>query len=603
MPSDRRGFLKQAGISLAATGAAELAASDGATQTSTRGIVNCADLSRQGPKEVVRGKTAVASSQNPIVTPTMLDILKAGGNSVDAVVAGSITQATVQPEMTNHTGSVSFLYWEAKTGKTYQLNSTGTLVPHLPPFQTSPPGGANWSWFGYGQSVATIACIPGFMPAMAALHSRFGTRPWKSLVEPAIPWPEDGFPVDEFARSLLEGGLEGHSQFPSSRELFLPSGFTPSVGERFKNPTLARTLRGLADEGPTYFTTGKWAQRFVETANQLGWRITLADLSNNPPRWQEPFRFSHKGYEIVQLGPPERQGVFCSMVLGILKHLDIASLGHYVESAESLYYMAQALRRAGFELGQLHDPEFFGSPLEVWTSDDYHAKLAEIIRRARPKPGVDLTRHVELTTGRLNLQAFGYATAGPDLNPRQPAGSCELTCVDAQGNWVQMMNTLQSGGIPGVVVEGVPMSGSNAAFGMAAAIAGWLGLPGSRIRCVLGNTIVLKGGKPYLSMGTPGNVHCTIPQMLSSVLDYGKDPYEAATLPRMLPMRDDYTVEIESRIAPRVLRDLMKLGVKLYPLPPYQYQMGSFQQAWRDSDTGLLSASTDPRRAGKAGGF
>ena len=603
MASDRREFLKQAGISLAAGGATGFASAEGTKPSQAPSAVNCADLSRQGPKDVVRGKRAVASSQHPIVTQTMLDVLKAGGNSVDAVVAGSITQATVQPEMTNHTGSVSFLYWEAKTGKTYQLNSTGTLVPHLPPFQTSPPGPAQWSWFGYGQTVGSIACIPGFMPAMAALHNRFGTKPWKSLVEPAIPWAEDGFPVDEFARARLESSLEGHSYFPSSRALFLPEGFTPSVGERFKNQALAGTLRGLADEGPTYFTTGKWAQRFVEMANQLGWRIKLEDLSSNPPRWQEPFRFSHKGYEIVQLAPPERQGVFCSIVLGILDHLGIASLGHYTESAESLYYMAHALRRAAFELGQLHDPEFFGSAVEVWASGDYHAKLAEIIRRTRPKPGVDLTRHVELTTGRLNLQAFGYATSGPDPNPSQPAGSCELTCVDAQGNWVQMMNTLQSGGIPGVVVEGVPMSGSNAAFVMPASIAGWLGLPGSRIRCVLGNTIVMKEGKPYLSMGTPGNVHCTIPQMLSTVLDYGKDPYEAATLPRMLPMREDYTVEIESRVSTRVLRDLMKLGAKLHPLPPYQYQMGSFQQAWRDAATGLLSASTDPRRAGKAGGL
>jgi gamma-glutamyltranspeptidase / glutathione hydrolase len=304
----------------------------------------------------------------------------------------------------------------------------------------------------------------------------------------------------------------------------------------------------------------------------------------------------------VQLAPPERQGLFCNMVLGILKHLDIASLGHYTESAESLYYMAQAMRRAEFELGQLHDPEFFGVPLEVWTSDDYHAQLAKILRIARPKLGVDLTRHVELTSAKANLQAFGWSSAGPDPKPKTPAGSCELTCVDEQGNWVQMMDTLQSGGIPGIVVDGVPMIGSHAGFDMVNGIAGWLGLPGSRMRSVIGNTIVLKNGKPILSMGTPGNVHCTIPQMLSNVLDYGKDPYEAAVLPRMLPMRDDYTVEIETRIPERVLRNLVKLGAKLKPLPPYDCHMGSFQQAWRDSDNGLLNASSDPRRAGMAGG-
>src|SRR6185295_7064364 len=361
--------------------------------------------------------------------------------------------------------------------------------------------------------------------------------------------------------------------------------------------------RRLADEGPEYFTKGDWGKHFVETANRLGWAIKLEDLTSNPPRWGEPMRYRYRDHEVVQLAPPERQGVFCNMVLGILKHLDIASLGHYTESADSLYYMAHALRRAEFELGQLHDPEFFGVPLDVWTSDEFHAGIAKILKTTRPKSGVDLTRHVELTTARANLQAFGWSSSGPGTRPPQPAGSCELTCVDAEGNWVQMMDTLQSGGIPGIAVDGVPMIGSHAGFDMQYSIAGWLGVPGSRMRSVLGNTIVLKNGKPVLSMGTPGNVHCTMPQVLSNVLDYGKDPYDAVVLPRMLPMRSDYTIEIETRISERVLRDLVKLGTKLKPLPPYDFHMGSFQQAWRDPTTGLLNASTDPRRAGAAGGL
>jgi len=592
---ERREFLRNAAMA----GAALEAASSGAQKAhaATSETLSCNDLSRQGPKAVVRGKRAVAASQHPIVTETMLDVLKSGGNAVDAALAGAITQATVQLDMTNHTGTVTFLYWEAKTGKTYQLNSMGTLAPNLPPFHTYPPG------LGGVAEGPPMACIPGFMPGVGAIHSRFGSKPWKSLVEYAIPWAENGHRMDEFTRAVLEYELEGNTFFPSMRELYAPSGFTPSVGENWKNPPLAKTLRRLADEGPEYFTKGEWGKHFVETANHLGWMIKQEDLSNNPPRWCEPLRWQHRGYEVVQLAPPERQGLFCNMVLGILKHLDITSLGHYSESAESLYYMAHAMRRADFELGQLHDPEFFGVPADVWTSDEFHAQIAKILRSTRPKSGVDLTKHVELTSARANLQAFGWSSAGPDPKPRQPAGSCELTCVDEQGNWVQMMDTLQSGGIPGIVVDGVPMIGSHATFDMLNPIAGWLGIPGSRMRCVIGNTIVLKDGKPVFSMGTPGNVHCTIPQVLSSVLDFGKDPYEAAVLPRMLPMRYDYTIEIETRIPEHVLRDLVKMGAKLKPLPPYDFHMGSFQQAWRDPNTGLLNASSDPRRAGVAGGI
>src|ERR1700728_2213642 len=194
MENDRRTFLQQAGLGLAAAGlaAGARAASGGV------GFTPCNQLERQGPKEVVHGKRAVASSQNPIVTQTMLDVLKAGGNAADAVVAGCITQAVVQLDHTNHTGSVSFLYWEAKTGKTYYLNSQGTLVPDLPPFRTFPQGPPP-----IGRESA-LACIPGGVPGLGAIHARFGSKPWKSLVEPAIPWAEDGFPLDEFERATLE---------------------------------------------------------------------------------------------------------------------------------------------------------------------------------------------------------------------------------------------------------------------------------------------------------------------------------------------------------------------------------------------------------------
>jgi gamma-glutamyltranspeptidase/glutathione hydrolase len=595
MSTDRRTFVKRAGLGVVAAGMGVGATGVAAETVFPSAGVTCNDLPRQGPKEVIVGKRAVASSQSSIVTQTMLDVMKAGGNAIDAAVAGMITQATVQPEMTNHTGTVSYLYYEAKSGTVFQLNSMGTLAPNLPPFRPYPPG--------LGGVAGGMACIPGFMPGVAAVHGRFGSKPWKSLVEPAIPWAENGFVVDEFQRAVLEFELLGNTFFPSMRELLAPTGFSPSIGDLLKNPALAKTLRRLADEGPEYFTKGEWAKHFVDAGNKMGWPIKMQDLVATPPRWQEPLRFNHNGYEIVQLSPPERQGAFCCIVLGILKHLDIASLGHYAESAESLYYFAHAMRRAEFEMGFLQDPEFFDQPIDIWTSDEFHARLAEILKRSRPKAGVNLTRHVELTTSRANLQAFGYATEGPNPNAPPPSGSCEITCVDPQGNWVQAMDTLQSGGIPGIVVDGVPMLGSHAGFSMSQFIQGWLGVPGMRMRSGLGNTIVLKGGKPVLSMGSPGNVHCTVPQVLSNVIDFKMDPYQAAVVPRMLPMRDDYTIAIENRIPTRVLSDLMRLGAKLEPLPPYDFHMGSFQQGWRDQTTGELCASTDPRRAGKAGGF
>lgn len=540
-----------------------------------------------GPKVPVTAEKAVCASQHPIVTNTMLQVMKDGGNAVDAAIAGCLVQATVQQDMTNHTGTVTFLYYEAKTGKTYQLNSMGTIVGDLPPFRQVPPG-SMYTAYGAGP----FAVIPGFMPGMKAMFERFATKPWDYLCQSAIKWAEEGHTVNSFEHLVIAQTVDFYLYTQSGRDHFLPDGFLPQVGQRWPKPELTKTLKRLAQEGPDEFISGEWARQFVERANQLGWKIEMQHMDAMPPRWQEPKRYKHREYEIVQLAPPERQAVFSAIVLGILDALNITSFGHYSESAEALYYFAQALRRANIETGALYDPETFEDPTDVLMSPEYHQMLARILLNSKPK--VDLTKHVQLTAGPNALRAAG-------VTPEQPAGSCELSIVDSDGNWVQMMNTLQSGGIPGEVVGGVPMVGSHAMTHMLGGIAGWFG-PGGRMRSVIGNTMVFKEGKPWLALGTPGNVHCTVPQVLSNILDYGMEPYAAIDAPRMLPIEEDYKISIESRIAPSVVADLAKLGVLIKPLPTYDYHMGTFQTSWRDQD-GKLHSTAGPRRAGIADGF
>jgi gamma-glutamyltranspeptidase / glutathione hydrolase len=518
----------------------------------------------------------------------MMDTMRRGGNAVDAAIAGCLVQATVQQDMTNHTGTVTFLLWEAETGRIHELNSMGTIVPGLAPFTRVPEGKGGL----YTSGTSPYAVIPGFMPAMKALHERFATRRWDELCEPAIRWAEEGHEVDSFEHLVMAQTVDFFLYTPSGREHFTPTGHLPQVGDRFAQPVLARTLRRLADEGPEHFISGDWARHFVERANELGWPIELEHMGKFPPRWGEGLRYRHGDHEIVQLSPPERQGVFCSLVLGILEHLDIVSLGHYADSAEALYYFGHALRRASFETGFLNDPATWEDPSETLMSSDYHAMLADILRQSRPT--VDLRQHVELTSSPNALAAGG-------AKPKQPAGSCELSIVDPQGNWVQMMNTLQSGGIPGEVLDGVPMVGSHGMTSLSSMIAGWFA-GGGRMRSVIGNTIVLRDGKPWWALGSPGNVHCTVPQVLSNVLDYGMDPYAAEDAPRMLPLEDDYKLSVESRLPEGVVEGVARLGVLVEPLPRYDYHMGSFQMSWRGDD-GRLSAAAGPRRAGSAAGL
>ena len=552
-------------------------------------------LAQVGPKPVIRGKQAVCSSSQPIVTNTMLQVMRGGGNAADAAIAGSLVQAVVEPHMTNHAGSVAALFWDASSEKAYHLNGHGTLVPDLAPFRPVPPIGIRFAMPGSNP----CAAIPGFIPALGELHHRFGTLPWAELCQPALEWARSGHPMSSFEYGVLQEELRFYTYFPSGRELFTPGGFLPEVGQTFFTPALAETMRRLAEEGPEYFTSGDWAKHFVAEANRLGWPITMQDMSAIPPRWQEPLRYAHNENEIIQFGPPERTGVFTAFVLGVLSHFDLKALGHYSESGEMLYLMAHALRRAHWEVGLLYDPQNFEVPLDALLSEDYLKRVAEIIWHSRPK--VDLTNHIGLVSGKPALAAAGLPT-GESGHHHQPGGSCELSIVDAQGNWCQMLNTLQGGGIPGIVVDGVPMVGSHVATNMTADMSGWF-TGGGRYRSIIGSTLVLKDGRPWLALGTPGNVYGTMPQVLSNILDYGMEPYMAAEQPRMDPLRDDYVLEIESRISNAVASELAAMGIQLQPLPMFDYNMGSFQMCWRDVKTGQLNSCADPRRAGTADGF
>jgi gamma-glutamyltranspeptidase/glutathione hydrolase len=551
---------------------------------------------RLGPKPVARDKRAAASSSHPTVTKTMLDVLRAGGNAADAVVAGSLMSATVEPHMTNHGGAVTCLYWDAKTKQAYALNSTGTIVPGLPPFRVYPAGLGGFAAAGKG----AMAVIPGFVPGLGAVHQKFGSRPWHDLCQPAAAAAEAGHLVHGFEYAELEMDRQSTTYFPEGRDLFMPNGFLPQVGERFRNPALAKTLAALGTEGPDHFTTGGWGRQFVAEANRLGWRIKPEHMTAVPPRWQDPLRYRVGDREVVQMPPPERCGVTCAFFLGLLQQMGITKIGDPFESAEALYLWAHALRWVDRELGRMQDPELFEVPYETWLSADYHAHIARMIQRGQPK--IDLTEHVRLAGGGAAMMAAGVGEAPPPQRHEPSLGSCEVSVVDEQGNWAQVLNTMQTGGIPGAVVGGVAMTGSHVDWTLNGLMSGWL-TGGGRISLIMGSTFILENGRPILGMGTPGAPTRTIPQALAHLLLYGKDPVEATMAPRCWPLQDDYVLEVESRLSPAVAAGLAKRGIRVKPLAPYEWRTGSYQICWRDRASGRLNASADPRRAGWADGL
>jgi len=549
-----------------------------------------------GPKTAITGLKAAVTTDSAIVTETMMKVLRAGGNAVDAGIAGAMVQAAVEPYMTNHAGLVSFLYFEAKAGTLYQLDSLGGHPSGLPPCRPVPPG------MGPYAAHPPSAIIPGFMPGLKLIHQRFGSKPWAELCDDAVTWAERGHVVSTFEYGVnifSEKFITYHSE---GRDFYQPNGYFPNVGDLFVPAGLADTLKGVRDQGPDYMITGPWAERFVAKGNELGWKITLAHMTETPPRWVEPLRFHHGEYEIVSLGPPQAQGFFTAVAMGVLKHLGIRDMAP--GSAEHFWAMGHALRQGQRHWEFAQDDTVYDVPRDEVLDDAYHAHLAKLIRKSRPK--LDLTEHVKLAGDVSVADPFTGGAGKPRLMKReddQPSGSCEIAVADAEGNWVQMMDTLQGSGIPGQVIGGVPMVGSHSTFGHLMSPMDTTLVKGAKSRCIIGNTLVLKDGRPVFSAGSPGNIHCTLPQVLAYLLDFKLDPYAAVDAPRMLPMAESRTVVIEDRLKEGVVEDLHKLGVRVGVVPGYDYHMGSFSVVARDEAKKTLTAVADPRRCAVADGI
>jgi gamma-glutamyltranspeptidase/glutathione hydrolase len=552
-----------------------------------------------GPKVPKTGLGAAVTTDSAIVTETMVKVLEAGGNAADAAIAGAMVQAAVEPFMTNHAGLVTCLYYEARTGILHQLDSLGGHPSGLPPFRPVPPGMGPYAF------IPPSAIIPGFMPGMKAIHERFGTRPWSELCADAVAWADSGHVVSTFEYGVNIFGEKFIAYFPEGRDFYQPNGHFPNVGDVFVPKGLVDTMRGVAAD-PDYMITGPWAEKFVAKANEMNWKINLDHMTETPPRWVEPTRFRYQEYEIVCLGPPQAQGFFTGVAMGVLKHLGIRDMEP--GSAEHWWAMGHALRQGSRHWEYAQDQNVYEVPSTEVLDDDYHAHLAKLIRGSRPK--VDLTEHIRLSGegGAMSdfMSSFGGGGGKPHMikqDEKQPTGSCEIAVVDAEGNWMQMMDTLQASGIPGQVIGGVPMVGSHATFGNLQSPMDTTLVKGAKARCIIGNCLVLKEGKPVFSAGSPGNIHCTLPQVLAYLLDFKMDPYAAIDAPRMLPMTENRAVVIEDRLGTGVVEDLHKLGVRVGVVPGYDYHMGSFSVIARDETSGTLTAVADPRRCGVADGL
>jgi len=520
-------------------------------------------LHRHKPLYAPRG--AVATSQ-PLAATAGLDVLRRGGNAVDAAVATAIALTVVQPGSNDIGGDLFAIVWDGT--RLHGLNASGRSPAALTPDRV-PDGMPERGWLP--------VTVPGAPAGWRDLHARFGALPFADLFTDAISYADRGYPVSPeiagaWARSVDQYGQLGGEAYTEWGRIFTVDGRAPGAGERWANPAAARTLRLIARSGAEAFYTGEVAAALAGHARSTGGLLTEADLAAHASEWVEPISVTYRGHEVWEL-PPNGQGVAALIALGILDGVDLAVL----PPAERLHWQIEAMK-LGFAdaLEYVADPERVIVPPAALLAPEYlAARRSEIGERAAlPAPG-------------------------------EPArgGTVYLCTADADGLMVSLIQSNYMGFGSFVAVPGYGFGLQNRGLGFRPEPDHPNGVgPGRRPFHTIIPAFLTRGGAPVGPFGVMGG-HMQPQghvQVIASTVD-GLDPQAALGAPRWYWQSGRAVLVEEGLAGAATLSELERRGHQLtVGREPSVFGYG--QAIWRLSDSGYVAGS-EPRADGCAVGY
>ena len=506
-------------------------------------------------------------SVHELASQAGVDVMQAGGNAVDAAVATGFALAVVHPAAGN-IGGGGFMLIRMNSGETHFLD-----------YREKAPGKAteDMYWDKQGNVVPNLSTlgykasgVPGSVKGMVYAEQHFGKLGLKRVMEPAIRLARDGFRLSwGDARSMSTD--KGLAQFPDSKRIFQNDGKGFRQGDLFRQPELARTLERIA-ANPDDFYTGEMAKQIADFEQKGGGLITADDLAHYDVKDRVPVRGTYRGLEIISAPPPSSGGVALIETLNMLEHYDLARTG--LDSAETIHLVTEAYRRSFYDRAEfMGDPDFSKVPVAQLIDKKYAAAWADSIEPQRASLSQTLRRPS------MFADLDRYAAQHPILAPptKEPMQTTHYSVVDADGNAVAVTTTLNGGFGSKVTVGplGFLLNNEMDDFAAKVGVPNMFGLiqgpanavgPNKRPLSAMTPTIVLKDGKLWLVLGTPGGptIITTVANILIGVVDFGLDIQQAVNSPRFHHqwMPDQVAIE-HDRLSPDTLKLLEASGYKL----------------------------------------
>lgn len=527
----------------------------------------------------VIGTNGMVATSHPLATQIGLDILKSGGNAVDAAIAANIALGLMEPTGNGIGGDLFAIVWDAKTKKLYGLNASGPA-----------PQSLSIEYFkdnnlekipAYGPLPVSV---PGAVDGWIKLHEKFGNKKFISLFEPTIAYAKDGFPVSELIAYYLDGSAKRFADYPNFKDVWMKNGSTPKKGEIFKNPELAKTLEEISKTKRESFYEGQLATTMANFIQEEGGFLSFEDLKNYQAEWVEPVSSNYRGYDVWEL-PPNGQGIAALQILNLLEHFDISAMGLF--SAEYIHHFVEAKKLAFADRAKYYaDPAFNNIDIETLISKEYAIE-------------------------RLPLINSNKAALTDEAGILKQGDTIYLTTADKDGNMVSLIQSNYRGMGSGMVPPGLGfmLQDRGELFSLdpthANALEG-----GKRPFHTIIPAFITKDGEPFVSFGVMGGA--TQPQahaqIVINLVDFGMNLQEAGDAPRIVHsgssqptdevMLDGGSISLEKGFGEAIEKQLEGLGHII------KYDKGSFggYQAIMKKD-GVYFGASESRKDGQAAGY
>ena len=528
-------------------------------------------LQRPGRSPVL-APNGMASTSHALSTETAVNVLRNGGNAMDAAIAACAVQGVVEPESTGIGGDCFCLYSEGGSDKIIAMNGSGRA-----------PAALTAEWL-LDQGISEIVqhsphavTIPTAVDAWVQLNRDYGSKPLSDLLDPAIDYAENGFPIGQRVAADFAASRELILRDPDMAEQYLNDGEDFKFGERLANPRLGKTMREIAAKGRDGFYKGWVAEDMVSKLNALGGVHTQADFDNAVAEYVEPIKTNFRGYDIWEC-PPNGQGIIALMLLNIASKID--KFGDHPLSLERMHHEIEAGKLAYRDRGlYVGDTAFNEVPIEDMLSQEH----AEAIR-ALIDPD----------------QALSELPACP-----LPAhkSTVYITVIDKDRNACSFINSVFHNFGSGILApkSGVNLQNRGEGFVVQPGHPNCVE-PGKRPLHTIIPAMATRDGRTVMSFGVMGGEYQAFGHMqfLTRLFDYGMDVQEAMDTPRFFPNPFKDEVEVEEPIDEEMREKLKALG---HNIQPAKKPIGGSQAIFVDWETGFLIGGSDPRKDGCAIGY